>query len=167
MKISRIEHLGIAVQSIDAVLPYFRDVLGLEVYKTEVVEDQKVKTAFLKVGEVKLELLEPTCPESTVQRCTPRSIQGGGRSERGSRHVRRERPAPHRQVPPPGSRRSPHRVPASEEHLWHIDRAMRRIARTFTLAGAMLLASVFTGAHTATEPAHKPAPHHGAGPDRE
>ena len=53
MKISRIEHLGIAVQSIDAVLPYFRDVLGLEVYKTEVVEDQKVKTAFLKVGEVK------------------------------------------------------------------------------------------------------------------
>ena len=51
MKISRIEHLGIAVQSIDAVLPYFRDVLGLEVYKTEVVEDQKVKTAFLKVGE--------------------------------------------------------------------------------------------------------------------
>ena len=42
MKISRIEHLGIAVQSIDAVLPYFQDVLGLEVYKTEVVEDQKV-----------------------------------------------------------------------------------------------------------------------------
>ena len=34
MKISRIEHLGIAVQSIDAVLPYFRDVLGLDVYKT-------------------------------------------------------------------------------------------------------------------------------------
>ena len=44
MKISRIEHLGIVVQSIDEVLPYFQDVLGLEVYKTEVVEDQKVKT---------------------------------------------------------------------------------------------------------------------------
>ena len=41
MKISRIEHLGIAVQSIDEVLPFFQDVLGLEVYKTEVVEDQK------------------------------------------------------------------------------------------------------------------------------
>ena len=68
MKISRIEHLGIAVQSIDEVLPFFQDVLGLEVYKTEVVEDQKVKTAFLQVGEVKLELLEPTCPESTVQK---------------------------------------------------------------------------------------------------
>ena len=80
MKISRIEHLGIAVQSIDAVLPYFQDVLGLEVYKTEVVEDQKVKTAFLKVGEVKLELLEPTCPESTVQKF----LDNGGR---GVHHV--------------------------------------------------------------------------------
>ena len=62
MKISRIEHLGIAVQSIEAVRPYFKDVLGLDIYKEEVVEDQKVKTAFMKVGEVKLELLEPTCP---------------------------------------------------------------------------------------------------------
>ena len=66
MKISKIEHLGIAVQSIDEVLPYFENVLGLKCYKTEVVEDQKVKTAFMKVGEVKLELLEPTCPESTI-----------------------------------------------------------------------------------------------------
>ena len=76
MKISRIEHLGIAVQSIDAVLPYFQDVLGLEVYKTEVVEDQKVKTAFLKVGEVKLELLEPTCPESTIQKWLDKGNKG-------------------------------------------------------------------------------------------
>lgn len=68
MKISKIEHLGIAVPSIEAALPYFENVLGLKCYKTEVVEDQKVKTAFLKVGEVKLELLEPTCPESTIQK---------------------------------------------------------------------------------------------------
>ena len=68
MKISRIEHLGIAVQNIAEVLPYYTDVLGLEFYKEEVVEDQKVKTAFLKVGEVKIELLEPTCPESTIQK---------------------------------------------------------------------------------------------------
>ena len=80
MKVSKIEHLGIAVQSIDAVLPYFRDVLGLEVYKTEVVEDQKVKTAFMQVGEVKLELLEPTCLESTVQEF----LDNGGR---GVHHV--------------------------------------------------------------------------------
>ena len=68
MKISRIEHLGIAVQNIAEVLPYYTDVLGLEFYKEEIVEDQKVKTAFLKVGEVKIELLEPTCPESTIQK---------------------------------------------------------------------------------------------------
>ena len=58
MKISHIEHLGIAVQSIEESLPYFTNVLGLECYATEVVEDQKVKTAFLRCGEVKLELLE-------------------------------------------------------------------------------------------------------------
>lgn len=80
MKISRIEHLGIAVQSIEEVLPYFRDTLGLEFYKEEVVEDQKVKTAFLKVGEVKIELLEPTCPESTIQKF----LDNGGR---GVHHV--------------------------------------------------------------------------------
>ena len=66
MKISQIEHIGIAVESIEKVLPYFENVLGLKCYKTEVVEDQKVKTAFLKDGEVKLELLEPTSPESTI-----------------------------------------------------------------------------------------------------
>ena len=58
MKISHIEHLGIAVQSIEEALPYFKEVLGLECYAIETVEDQKVKTAFLKCGEVKLELLE-------------------------------------------------------------------------------------------------------------
>lgn len=80
MKISKIEHLGIAVQSIADVLPYYTDVLGLEFYKEEVVADQKVKTAFLKVGEVKIELLEPTSPDSTVQKF----LDNGGR---GVHHV--------------------------------------------------------------------------------
>jgi len=80
MKISRIEHLGVAVQSIEEVRPYFEDVLGLKIYKEEVVEDQKVKTAFMKVGEVKIELLEPTSPESTVQKF----LDKGGR---GVHHV--------------------------------------------------------------------------------
>lgn len=80
MKISRIEHLGIAVSSIKEVLPYYTDVLGLEFYKEEVVEDQKVKTAFLKVGEVKIELLEPTSPDSTIQKF----LDNGGR---GVHHV--------------------------------------------------------------------------------
>lgn len=68
MKISHIEHLGIAVQSIEESLPYFENVLGLKCYNIEEVADQKVKTAFLKCGEVKLELLEPTSPDSTIQK---------------------------------------------------------------------------------------------------
>lgn len=80
MKLSRIDHLGIAVQSIDEVLPYFENVLGLKCYNVEEVADQKVKTAFLKVGEVKLELLEPTSEESAVAKF----LEKGGR---GVHHV--------------------------------------------------------------------------------
>lgn len=66
MKISHIEHLGIAVKSIAEALPYYENVLGLKCYSIETVEDQKVTTAFLQCGQTKLELLEPTCPESTI-----------------------------------------------------------------------------------------------------
>ena len=76
MKISHIEHLGIAVQSIEESLPYFENVLGLKCYNVEEVKDQKVKTAFLKGGEVKLELLEPTCPESTIQKWLDKGNHG-------------------------------------------------------------------------------------------
>lgn len=76
MKISHIEHLGIAVQSIEEALPYFKEFLGLDCYAVEVVEDQKVKTAFLKCGEVKLELLEPTSPESTIQKWLDKGNKG-------------------------------------------------------------------------------------------
>lgn len=76
MKISRIEHLGIAVQSIEDALPYFENVLGLKCYAVEEVADQKVKTAFLKCGEVKLELLEPTSPDSTIQKWLDKGNHG-------------------------------------------------------------------------------------------
>ncbi|MCH5176609.1 MAG: methylmalonyl-CoA epimerase [Prevotellaceae bacterium] len=76
MKISRIDHLGIAVESIDEVLPYFENVLGLKCYAVEEVADQKVKTAFLKVGEVKLELLEPTSPESAIAKFMEKGGKG-------------------------------------------------------------------------------------------
>lgn len=76
MKISQIEHLGIAVQSIEQSLPYFENVLGLKCYAVEEVADQKVKTAFLKCGEVKLELLEPTSPDSTIQKWLDKGNHG-------------------------------------------------------------------------------------------
>lgn len=66
MKISHIEHLGIAVNSIEEALPYYENVLGLKCYNVEIVEDQKVKTAFLKCGDTKIELLEPTGSDSTI-----------------------------------------------------------------------------------------------------
>ena len=76
MKISHIEHLGIAVKSIEAALPYYEEVLGLKCYNIEVVEDQKVKTAFLKVGDTKLELLEPTSEESTIAKYIGKRCEG-------------------------------------------------------------------------------------------
>ena len=76
MKISHIEHLGIGVQSIEEALPYFENVLGLKCYAVEEVADQKVKTAFLKCGEVKLELLEPTSPESTIKKWLDKGNHG-------------------------------------------------------------------------------------------
>ncbi len=76
MKISRIDHLGIGVQSIEEALPFFENVLGLKCYAVEEVADQKVKTAFLKVGEVKLELLEPTSPESSVAKWLEKGGKG-------------------------------------------------------------------------------------------
>jgi len=76
MKISHIEHLGIAVQSIEEALPYFENILGLKCYAVEEVADQKVKTAFLRCGEVKLELLEPTSPESTIQKWLDKGNHG-------------------------------------------------------------------------------------------
>lgn len=66
MKVSKIEHLGIAVKSLDEAIPYWENVLGLKCYNIEEVADQKVKTAFFKVGDVKIELLEATSPESTI-----------------------------------------------------------------------------------------------------
>ncbi len=64
--IKKIDHIGIAVNSIEKALEVFQDALGLELGGTEVVETQKVKVAFLKVGETRLELLEPTEEDSNV-----------------------------------------------------------------------------------------------------
>jgi methylmalonyl-CoA/ethylmalonyl-CoA epimerase len=64
--ITKIDHLGIAVTSIDEAIPYYENVLGLKCEGREEVESQKVKTAFFAAGEVHLELLEPTSPESPI-----------------------------------------------------------------------------------------------------
>jgi len=64
--ITRIDHLGIAVHSLEEAIPYYEDVLGLKLEGTEEVESQKVRTAFFAAGEVHIELLEPTSEESPI-----------------------------------------------------------------------------------------------------
>ncbi|GAB4174656.1 MAG: methylmalonyl-CoA epimerase [Terrimicrobiaceae bacterium] len=64
--LKQIDHLGIAVRSIEAALPYYENALGLKCERIEEVPSQKVRTAFFDVGGVHLELLEPTSPESTI-----------------------------------------------------------------------------------------------------
>lgn len=66
MNISHIEHIGIAVNSLETAIPYYENVLGLKCYNIEEVKDQKVKTAFFKVGQTKIELLESTDPEGPI-----------------------------------------------------------------------------------------------------
>lgn len=76
MKISHIEHLGIAVNSLEEAIPYYENVLGLKCYNIEEVADQKVKTAFFKVGQTKIELLEATSPDSTIAKFIENKGQG-------------------------------------------------------------------------------------------
>lgn len=66
MKPTHIEHIGIAVNSIDDAIPFYEKVLGLKCYAIEEVADQKVKTAFFMVGQTKIELLESTDPEGPI-----------------------------------------------------------------------------------------------------
>ena len=66
MKPTHIEHIGIAVTHLDEAIKYWEDVMGLKCYAIEEVADQKVRTAFFKVGEVKIELLESTDPEGPI-----------------------------------------------------------------------------------------------------
>lgn len=66
MKPTHIEHIGIAVVSLEESIPYYEKVLGLKCYAIEEVSDQKVKTAFFRVGDTKIELLESTDPEGPI-----------------------------------------------------------------------------------------------------
>lgn len=76
MKPTHIEHLGIAVKNLDESIKYYEDVLGLKCYSIEEVKDQKVRTAFFKLGDTKLELLESTDPEGTIAKFIEKKGEG-------------------------------------------------------------------------------------------
>ena len=66
MELTHIEHIGIAVKNLEESIKYYEDVLGLKCYSIEEVADQKVKTAFFKVGDTKIELLESIAPDGPI-----------------------------------------------------------------------------------------------------
>ena len=68
MSAKKISHIGIAVPNIDDYVNIFKDTLGLTLQGTEEVADQKVKVAFLTIGESRIELLQPTSDDSPVQK---------------------------------------------------------------------------------------------------
>ena len=74
--ITRIDHIGIAVKSIEDALKLYTDALGLEVKGIEIVEAQKVRTAIIPVGESKIELLESTDPEGVIARYIEKRGEG-------------------------------------------------------------------------------------------
>ena len=66
MKVNHIEHIGIAVRSLDEMIPFYEKLLGTPCYAIEEVKDQRVRTAFFQVGQTKIELLESTDPEGPI-----------------------------------------------------------------------------------------------------
>jgi methylmalonyl-CoA/ethylmalonyl-CoA epimerase len=74
--LQKINHIGIAVQSIAATLPFYRDNLGMTCLGQEEVAEQQVKVAMLAIGESKIELLEPTSADSPVARFLEKNGQG-------------------------------------------------------------------------------------------
>ena len=74
--IQQIDHIGIAVKSLDATVPYYRDALGLGEPHIEEVPTQKVRVAMFDVAGVHIELLEPTSPESAIAKAIEKKGEG-------------------------------------------------------------------------------------------
>ena len=76
MELKHIEHIGIAVKSLKDAIPYYEEVLGLKCYSIEEVAEQKVRTAFFKIGQTKLELLESTAEDGPIAKFIEKRGEG-------------------------------------------------------------------------------------------
>jgi methylmalonyl-CoA/ethylmalonyl-CoA epimerase len=76
MNPSHIEHIGIAVKNLETAIDFYEKVLGLTCYNIEIVAEQKIRTAFFKVGETKIELLESTDPEGPIGKFIEKKGEG-------------------------------------------------------------------------------------------
>jgi methylmalonyl-CoA epimerase len=76
MKVTKLDHIGIAVKNMDEALAFYRETLGIDSVGTEVIEEQKVKVAFLPLGDTELELLESTAPDGPVAKFIEKRGEG-------------------------------------------------------------------------------------------
>ena len=76
MELTHIEHIGIAVKSLDEAIPFWEKQLGLKCYAIEEVKEQKVRTAFFKIGQSKIELLESTEPDGPIGKFIEKKGEG-------------------------------------------------------------------------------------------
>ena len=76
MSINKIDHIGIAVESLEESIPFYRDSLGLEFLGIEEVPSQKVRVGMFRVGESRIELLEPTSKDSPIAKAIEKRGQG-------------------------------------------------------------------------------------------
>lgn len=76
MNVKKVDHIGIAVKNLDEALKFYQDILGLECVNTEVVEDQKVKVAFLPIGDTEIELLESTEEDGPIAKFIEKKGEG-------------------------------------------------------------------------------------------
>lgn len=74
--VTKVDHVGIAVSNLDEAVKLYKEVLGIELHGSEVVEEQKVKVAFLPVGDTEIELLESTSPEGPIAKFIESKGQG-------------------------------------------------------------------------------------------
>ena len=76
MKALKLDHLGIAVKSIESALKFYSETLGLKFEGEEVIADQKVRTAFLPIGDTEVELLESIAPDGPVAKFIEKKGEG-------------------------------------------------------------------------------------------
>lgn len=76
MSVKCLNHIGVAVRSIDEQKSFYEDTLGMEFEGIETVPDQKVRVAFFRTDQVRIELLEPTEPDSTIAKFIEKRGQG-------------------------------------------------------------------------------------------
>ena len=76
MELTHIEHIGIAVKNLNEAIKFYEAILGLKCYAVEEVKDQKAKTAFFKIGETKIELLETTDPKGPIGKFIEKKGEG-------------------------------------------------------------------------------------------